>query len=137
MSIGLDWLVDLARAHARRSTCSTSRATAACFSALSGEHTTGELAQRLGADLVVVTRTGPGILNEVGLTVEVAKSRQLYVAGLVVNRFPANPGAIEDAILARLRRMRARARPRSPRPTASTRPWPRAGRLDLDFVADD
>ncbi|MGZ8764485.1 MAG: dethiobiotin synthase [Acidimicrobiia bacterium] len=104
VSIGLDWLVDLARTHSSAVDVLYVEGNGGLFSALSGEHTTGELAQRLGADLVVVTRTGPGILNEVGLTVEVAKNRQLYVAGLVVNHFPANPGAIEDAILARLRR---------------------------------
>ncbi len=104
VSIGLDWLVDLARAHASAVDVLYVEGNGGLFSALSGEHTSSELAQRLGADLVVVTRTGPGVLNEVGLTVEVAKSRQLYVAGLVVNHFPVNPGAIEDAVLARLRR---------------------------------
>ena len=104
VSIGLDWLVDLARAHASAVDVLYVEGNGGLFSALSGEHTTSELAQRLGADVVVVTRTGPGVLNDVGLTVEVAKSRQLYVAGLVVNHFPVNPGAIDDAVLVRLRR---------------------------------
>lgn len=104
VSISLDWLVDLARVHASAVDVLYVEGNGGLQSALSGEHTTTELAQRLGADVVVVTATGPDLLNGVGLSVEVAKSRQLYVAGLVVNHFPVNPGAIEDSIVARLRR---------------------------------
>ena len=136
VSIGLDWLVDLARAHASAVDVLYVEGNGGLFSALSGEHTTSELAQRLGADLIVVTRTGLGILNEVGLTVEVAKSRQLYVAGLVVNHFPANPGAIEDAILTRLRRSAPLLGLIAETEGLDTAVAP-PRRLDLDFVADD
>lgn len=136
VSIGLDWLVDLARAHASAVDVLYVEGNGGLLSALSGEHTSCELAQRLGADLIVVTRTGPGILNELGLTIEVARSRQVYVAGIVVNRFPENPGAIEDAILTRLRRSspvlglvaETEGLDTSVAPTA---PW------SLDFIADD
>jgi dethiobiotin synthetase len=136
VSIGLDWLVDLARAHASAVDVLYVEGNGGLFSALSGEHTTSELAQRLGADLVIVTRTGPGILNEVGLTVEVAKSRQLYVAGLVVNHFPDNPGALEDATLARLRRSAPVLGVIAVIEGLDTTVLP-AGRLDIDFVTDD
>lgn len=136
VSIGLDWLVDLARVHASAVDVLYVEGNGGLFSALSGEHTTSELAQRLGADLVVVTRTGPGILNEVGLTVEIAKQRQLYIAGLVVNHFPENPGAIEDAILTRLRRLAPVLGLIADTPGLDTTVTP-ADPFTLDFVTDD
>ena len=134
VSIGLDWLIDLARAHASVVDVLYVEGNGGLCSVLSGEHTTGELAQRLGADLVVVTRTGPGILNDVGLTIEVARSRSLQVAGLVVNRFPTNPGAIDDAVLARLRRTTSVLGCIAEIPGLDTAARP-PGRLDLSIDA--
>lgn len=104
VSISIDWLVDLTRVHASAVDVLYVEGNGGLASALSGDQTTCALAQRLGADLVVVASPGPGVLNDVGLTVEVARSRQLHLAGLVVNRFPAHPGALEAAVLDRLRR---------------------------------
>ena len=129
VSIGLDWLVDLARVHSSAVDVLYVEGNGGLLSALSGEHTPRDLAQRLGADLIVVTRN-------VGLTVEAAHARSLYVAGLVVNRFPANPGAIEEATLARLRRTAPVLGVIAEVDGLDTAVAP-AGRLDLDFVTDD
>ena len=136
VSIGLDWLVDLARVHSSAVDVLYVEGNGGLLSALSGEHTTRDLAQRLGADLIVVTRNGPGAINDVGLTVEAAHARSLYVAGLVVNRFPANPGAIEEATLARLRRTAPVLGVIAEVDELDTAVAP-AGRLDIDFVTDD
>jgi dethiobiotin synthetase len=136
VSIGLDWLIDLARVHASAVDVLYVEGNGGLLSALSGEHTTRDLAQRLGADLVVVTRSGPGTINEVGLTIEAAHSASLYLAGLVVNRFPANPGAIEDATLARLRRAAPMLGLIAETEGLDTTVAPES-RLDLDFVTGD
>jgi dethiobiotin synthetase len=133
VSIGLDWLIDLARAHASAVDVLYVEGNGGLLSALSGEHTTGDLAHRLGADLIVVTRAGPGTLNDVGLTLEAARSRSLHVAGLVVNRFPAHPGAIDEAILGRLRRQAPVLGVIAETEGLDTERRPES-RLDLDFV---
>ncbi len=105
VSIGLDWLVDLTRVHASAVDMLYVEGNSGLLSTLSGEHTNRDLVQRLGADLVVVTGNGPAAINDVALTIEAAHARSLHVAGIVVNRYPANPGAIEGATLARLGRI--------------------------------
>jgi dethiobiotin synthetase len=61
-----------------------------------------DLAGRLGAALVVVTRPSLGTLNHTALTVEAARARGLAVEGLVVSGWPAEPGIIERTNLERL-----------------------------------
>jgi len=104
VTIGLEWLVDLARTHASAVDVLYVEGNGGLLSPLSGDQTAADLASRLGADLVVVTRTGIDTLNHFALTLEAARTRSLHVLGLVVNHFPAHPGFIEEENLTRLRR---------------------------------
>jgi dethiobiotin synthetase len=105
VSINLEWLVGLARAQASVVDVLYVEGNGGLLAPLSGDHTMADLAQRLGAELIVVTTPGPGTLNKVALTLEAARTRSLHVLGLIVNRFPRHPGVIEDTNLARLRRI--------------------------------
>jgi dethiobiotin synthetase len=67
--------------------------------------TMADLAGRLGAGLVVVTRPSLGTLNHTALTIEAARSRNLPVDGLVVSGWPANPDVTEQTNLDRLSAM--------------------------------
>jgi dethiobiotin synthetase len=67
--------------------------------------TMADLAERLGAGLVVVTRPALGTLNHTALTLEAARSRGLPVDGLVVSGWPGNPGITEETNLDRLAAM--------------------------------
>ena len=69
------------------------------------EITMADLAQRLGARLVVVTRPGLGTLNHTALTLEAARARSLPVEGLVISGWPADPGVTERTNLERLAAM--------------------------------
>lgn len=53
------------------------------------------LAAELDLALVVVARAGLGTINHTLLTLEAARSAGLEVAGVVLNRWPRAPGAIE------------------------------------------
>jgi len=105
VTVGLDWLVNLARAHASGVEVLYVEGTGGLLSPLTGELTMADLAMQLGADLIVVTRVGPGTLSQVALTLEAARRRSLQVLGLVVNQWPRNPGVLEQANLDRLRRI--------------------------------
>src|SRR5207237_9087851 len=70
-----------------------------------GDVTMADLADRLGAGLVIVTRPSLGTLNHTALTLEAANGRGLPVDGLVVSGWPADPGATEEANLERLAAM--------------------------------
>jgi dethiobiotin synthetase len=69
---------------------------------LRGDVTMADLADRLGAGLVVVTRPGLGTLNHTALTLEAARSRGLPVDGLVISDWPAEPAITERTNLERL-----------------------------------
>jgi len=64
--------------------------------------TMADMADRLGAGLVVVTRPTLGTLNHTALTLEAAVTRGLPVDGLVVSGWPAEPGVTEETNLERL-----------------------------------
>ena len=70
-----------------------------------GDVTMADLADRLGAGLVIVTRPSLGTLNHTALTLEAANGRGLPVDGLVVSGWPADPGATEETNLERLSAM--------------------------------
>jgi dethiobiotin synthase len=70
-----------------------------------GSVTMADLADALGAGLVVVTRPALGTLNHTALTLEAAHSRGLPVDGLVVCGWPADPGVTERTNLERLSEM--------------------------------
>jgi dethiobiotin synthetase len=53
------------------------------------------LASALALPLVIVARTGLGTINHTLLTLEAARSAGLGVLGVVLNRWPREPGAIE------------------------------------------
>jgi dethiobiotin synthetase len=72
---------------------------------LAGELTMADLAGRLAAEVVIVTRPGLGTLNHTALTLEAAHARRLPVAGLVVCGWPADPGVTERTNLERLAAM--------------------------------
>jgi len=67
--------------------------------------TMADLADRLGAGLVVVTRPALGTLNHTALTLEAARARGLPVDGLVISGWPSAPGVTEETNLARLAAM--------------------------------
>jgi dethiobiotin synthetase len=67
-----------------------------------GDVTMADLAERLGAGLVIVTRPALGTLNHTALTLEAARSRALPVDGLIVSGWPADPGVTESTNLERL-----------------------------------
>ena len=69
---------------------------------LTDEVTMADLADRLGAGLVVVTRPALGTLNHTALTLEAARTRGLPVDGLVISGWPAEPGVTEQTNLERL-----------------------------------
>lgn len=58
---------------------------------LTEEETVADLAADLGYPLIVVARLGLGTINHTLLTVEVAQSRGLKVAGIVLNEIVPNP----------------------------------------------
>jgi dethiobiotin synthetase len=64
-----------------------------------------DLADAIGAGLVVVTRPGLGTLNHTALTLEAARTRGLPVDGLVISGWPADPGVTEQTNLERLSAM--------------------------------
>ena len=72
---------------------------------LTGELTMADLAARLEAEVVVVTRPTLGTLNHTALTLEAARTRRLSVAGLVVCGWPGEPGVTEQTNLERLAAM--------------------------------
>ncbi len=57
--------------------------------------TLADLAADLDLPLVVVARPGLGTLNHTRLTCEAAWARGLRLQGIVVNRYPADPGVVE------------------------------------------
>jgi dethiobiotin synthetase len=67
--------------------------------------TMADLAGRLGAGVVVVTRPSLGTLNHTALTLEAARSRGLTVDGLVISGWPPDPGVTEQTNLERLSAM--------------------------------
>jgi dethiobiotin synthetase len=54
-----------------------------------------DLARDLGLHLIIVTHPNLGTLNHTLLTVESAKRRGLKILGIVINKFPLNPGLAE------------------------------------------
>jgi len=67
--------------------------------------TMADLADRLGAGLVVVTRPSLGTLNHTALTLEAARTRGLPVDGLVISGWPDEPDLTERTNLERLSSM--------------------------------
>lgn len=55
-----------------------------------------DLIRWLGLPLVVVARAGLGTINHTALTVKAALAAGLKVAGVVLNRYPENPGLAEQ-----------------------------------------
>ena len=62
-------------------------------------------APRDGEPLVVVARPGLGTINHTLLTLEAARSRELRVAGVVLNPWPDEPDAIERSNRATVERL--------------------------------
>lgn len=104
-SIGIDWLVDRIQRQAGMVDVLYVEGTGGLLAPLSGDLTMADLAIRLGAEVVVVTRPGLGTVNLTALTLEAARTRSLQLSGLVVNRWPAHPGVLERTSLERLGRM--------------------------------
>lgn len=65
--------------------------------------TLADLAGRLGAPVVVATRTGLGSLNHLGLTLEALASRNLDCLGVVGSRVSPDPDLAERCTVAELR----------------------------------
>ncbi|HLX50687.1 MAG TPA: dethiobiotin synthase [Streptosporangiaceae bacterium] len=62
--------------------------------------TLADLAKLLDAGVLVVTEPGLGTLNHTALTLEGLAARGLALAGLVIGRWPADPGLAERSNLA-------------------------------------
>jgi dethiobiotin synthetase len=103
--IDVDGLVARARAEAAGVDLLLVEGAGGLLVPLAGQLTMADLAARLEAALVIVTRPGLGTLNHTALTVEAARSRRLSVAGLVVCGWPAEPGVTERTNLERLAAM--------------------------------
>jgi dethiobiotin synthetase len=64
---------------------------------LDKEHTTLELARWLGLAAVIVARPNLGTLNHTLLTIETLRRANVPIAGVVINRYPAEtPGTAEE-----------------------------------------
>ena len=67
---------------------------------LTSSYLVRNLAVELGLPLVVVATAGLGTINHTLLTVEAAWSAELEVRAIVLNRWPAEPGPMEESNLA-------------------------------------
>ena len=70
-----------------------------------GDVTMADLAEAIGAGLVIVTRPSLGTLNHTALTLEAAMTRGLPVDGLIISGWPDDPGVTEETNLDRLSAM--------------------------------
>lgn len=70
--------------------------------------TLADLAKRLGAQVLVVTRAALGTLNHTALTLEAMAHRGLDLAGLVIGEWPREPGLAERCNVADLEMLAAR-----------------------------
>jgi len=64
---------------------------------LRGGYLIADLARELNYPLLVVTRPNLGTINHTLLTVHAARTMDLEVAGMVVNRMPEKPSEVEDS----------------------------------------
>lgn len=104
-TISMDWLVNRTRAMSGTVEILYVETTGGFLTPLTGTITMAELATRLGAEIVIVTRSGPGELNAAALTLEAVRSRVLGFAGFVVNHWPASPNLTERTTFERLNQM--------------------------------
>jgi len=70
--------------------------------------TIADLARRLAAPVLVVTRAGLGTLNDTALTLEALAHRGLALAGVVIGAWPAQPGLAERSNVRDLETLAAR-----------------------------
>ena len=54
-----------------------------------------DMAGEMGLPLIIVVRPGLGTINHTLLTIEAAMHRRLRIAGVVISRYPAEPGLAE------------------------------------------
>jgi dethiobiotin synthetase len=106
-TISMDWLVAQARAMAATVDVLYVETTGGMLTPLTGDLTMADLATRVGAEVVIVTRVGLGSLNAAALTLEALRTRALGFTGFVVNRWPTAPGVLERTTLDRIRRLGA------------------------------
>jgi dethiobiotin synthetase len=90
--------------------------------------TIADLARLLGAQVLVVTRAGPGTLNHTALTLEALAHRGLDLAGVVIGAWPAGPGLAERSNVGDLEMLAAR-------PLAGVLPEGAAGLGGEEFAA--
>ncbi len=64
---------------------------------LRGGYLIADLARELNYPLLVVTRPDLGTINHTLLTIHAARTLDLEVAGMIVNRMPAAPDAVEES----------------------------------------
>jgi len=64
-----------------------------------------DLAAKMELPLLVVARAGLGTLNHTILTIQTARGRGLDVAGIIVNKFPAQPDKASITNLSELKRL--------------------------------
>lgn len=62
---------------------------------ITDDYLMSDLARDLGLHLIIVTRPDLGTLSHTLLTTESAKLRGLKILGIVINKFPLNPGIAE------------------------------------------
>ncbi len=62
---------------------------------LTEDFLTIDLILELGATLLIVADAGLGTINHSLLSVEAARKRKIPVEGIVLNRYPVNPGEVE------------------------------------------
>ncbi|MEO3870319.1 dethiobiotin synthase [Nonomuraea sp. B12E4] len=70
--------------------------------------TIGDLARSLGAQVLVVVGAGRGTVNHTALTLEALANRGLEPAGIVIGRWPREPGVVERSCVCDLEMLAAR-----------------------------
>ena len=59
------------------------------------ETNVADMAEEMGLPLIIVARPGLGTINHTLLTVEAALHRELRISGIVISRYPADPGVAD------------------------------------------
>jgi dethiobiotin synthase len=103
--ISVDALVDMARGEHYAVDTLIVEGAGGLLTPLSGDFTMADLAANLAAEVIIVTSPRLGTLNHTALTVEVARSRQLNLGGIIVSGWPDQPSLLEQTNLERIRRL--------------------------------
>lgn len=103
VTLSLAGLADAVRRQARPGAALLVEGVGGLLCPLTERETVADLAAELRLPLVVVARTALGTLNHTLLTLEVARARRLFVAGVVVNETMPGTGLAHTTVVPELR----------------------------------